>query len=230
MTNKIHRYTSEAIDVTFDPKRCIHAAECVRGLPAVFDRNKRPWAQPGNAGADDVSMVVVRCPTGALHFERNDGGEAEPIAGENTITLVKDGPLFVRGNVEIWTASGETVSVETRLALCRCGASANKPFCDNSHLRIEFQDAGGLSANRVVAGEQESLTVTPLRNGPLLLRGSFELLSADRHTNYQGTKAELCRCGGSRNKPFCDGTHRRIGFTDADEGVAANAQPLELPN
>ncbi|MCH7586880.1 MAG: CDGSH iron-sulfur domain-containing protein [Chloroflexi bacterium] len=230
MTSKIHRYMSEAIDVTFDAKRCIHAAECVRGLPAVFDRNKRPWAQPGNAPADDVAMVVGRCPTGALHFERNDGGEAEPIAGENTIKLVEDGPLYVRGNVEIRTVSGETVSKETRLALCRCGASANKPYCDNSHLRIEFQDAGKLSANRKAVAEQGLLTVAPLPNGPLLLRGSFELYSTDRQTSYHGTKAELCRCGGSRNKPFCDMTHRRIGFTDADEGIAANIQPLEFPN
>jgi len=230
MTSKIHRYTSEAIDVTFDAKRCIHAAECVRGLPTVFDRDRRPWAQPGNAGADEVTLVVGRCPTGALHFERNDGGEAEPIAGENTITLAEDGPLYVRGNVEIRTASGETVSTETRLALCRCGASANKPFCDNSHLRIGFQDAGGLSAYQAAVAEQEPLNITPLRNGPLLLRGRFELRSADRHTSYHGTQAELCRCGGSRNKPFCDGTHSRIGFIDADEGIAANAQPLEVAN
>jgi len=230
MTSKIHRYTSEAIDVTFDAKRCIHAAECVRGLPTVFDRDRRPWAQPGNAGADDVAKVVTRCPTGALHFERNDGGEAEPIAGENIITLVEDGPLYVRGNVEIRAASGETAFKETRLALCRCGASGNKPFCDNSHLQIQFREAGGLSTIQAAVAEQGSLTVTPLPNGPLLLRGRFEIRSADRQTSYHGTKAELCRCGGSRNKPFCDGTHRRNGFIDADEGIAANAQPLEVAN
>ncbi len=56
--SKIHRYTSEAIDVTFDAKRCIHAAECVRGLPEVFNRDKRPWAQPGNADpAINLSVI-----------------------------------------------------------------------------------------------------------------------------------------------------------------------------
>lgn len=228
MTSKIHRYANEAIDVTFDAKRCIHAAECVRGLPAVFNRDKRPWAQPGNADPGNVAMVVERCPTGALHFERNDGGEAEPIAGENIIALVENGPLYVHGNIEIRAASGETISKETRLALCRCGASANKPYCDNSHLRIDFQDAGELRVNQAAAAEQESLTITPLPNGPLLLQGSFEIRSADRQTSHHGTEAELCRCGGSRNKPFCDGTHRRIGFTDADEGITANARPQEV--
>ena len=58
MTGKIHRYTSADIDVTYDAKRCIHAAECVRGLPAVFDTQKRPWVQPDNANADAVAEVV----------------------------------------------------------------------------------------------------------------------------------------------------------------------------
>ena len=52
MSSQPKRYTSDAIDVTFDTQRCIHAAECVRGLPAVFDTSQRPWIQPANAGAD----------------------------------------------------------------------------------------------------------------------------------------------------------------------------------
>ena len=73
----LKRYTSEAVDVTFDGARCIHAAECVRGLPAVFDTQKRPWIDPTQAGADAIVEVVLRCPSGALHFERKDGGAAE---------------------------------------------------------------------------------------------------------------------------------------------------------
>ena len=80
MANKIRRYTSADIDVTYDVKRCIHAAECVRGLPAVFDTKKRPWVQPDKANADTVAEVILRCPSGALHYERKDGGAAESIA------------------------------------------------------------------------------------------------------------------------------------------------------
>lgn len=58
--------------VTFEAALCRHAAECVRGLPTVFDTAARPWIQPGNAPADDVERVVARCPTTALKFVRED--------------------------------------------------------------------------------------------------------------------------------------------------------------
>ena len=77
MTDKVKTYWSDDIVVAYDAGRCIHAAECVRGLPGVFDTGKQPWIQPANAAADAVAEVVMRCPTGALHFERKDGGAAE---------------------------------------------------------------------------------------------------------------------------------------------------------
>jgi uncharacterized Fe-S cluster protein YjdI len=51
-------YTGEGVDVYFDAQRCLHFAECVRGLPAVFDVKQRPWIQPANAGADEIAEVV----------------------------------------------------------------------------------------------------------------------------------------------------------------------------
>ena len=218
MSSKIHRYTSDDIDVTYDVKRCIHAAECVRGLPAVFNTRKRPWVQPVNANADMVAEVVLRCPSGALHYERKDGGAAESIPVHNTITPEVDGPLYVKGNIRIQTVDGELVYRDTRLALCRCGASENKPYCDRSHLRIEFKDEGKIEAKEVKtdsADEPGLLTITTVPNGSLRLRGSFEIISADGQTQFRGTKAILCRCGKSGNKPFCDSTHKKIGFTDS---------------
>ena len=131
-------YTGKDINVSYDTRRCIHAAECVRKLPEVFDTQKRPWIQVDNADVDKVADIVMRCPTGALHFERQDGGDPEPIPSGTTVTPVKNGPLYIRGDVKITTAEGEVFS-ETRVALCRCGASQNKPFCDDSHYKNGFQ-------------------------------------------------------------------------------------------
>ena len=132
-------YTAEAITVTFNPRLCIHAAECVRGLPAVFNRERRPWVQPDAAPPDAIAAVVLRCPTGALHFVRHDGGAPEPIPTETTILPRRNGPLFVRGPVAIRNAAGEVVRQDTRVALCRCGQSGNKPFCDGTHRQVGFE-------------------------------------------------------------------------------------------
>lgn len=211
MTRPTKRYTSDAIDVTYDVARCIHAAECVRGLPAVFDTAQRPWIQPANAGADAVAEVVMRCPTGALHFERHDGGTAEPVPDANRVIVTAAGPLTVRGDVRLELLDGALS--DTRVALCRCGQSHNKPFCDNAHRAAGFGDPGD-PATAVVAemNPDGPLTITPSTNGPLLLRGRFELLNAAGTVVFRGQRAALCRCGGSANKPFCDGTHKLNQF------------------
>jgi uncharacterized Fe-S cluster protein YjdI/CDGSH-type Zn-finger protein len=126
-------YTSETITVYYNAKLCIHAAECVRGLPQVFDTSKKPWIEPSNASADAVAEVIHRCPSGALHYERLDGGVNEPVPDEVTGTFAENGPLYLRGNLKLETTEGDTIFEGTRVALCRCGASSNKPFCDKSH-------------------------------------------------------------------------------------------------
>ncbi len=66
----LRRYARAGGAVTFEATLCQHAAECVRGLPTVFDTAKRPWIQPENAPLDEVEAVVRRCPSLALKFER----------------------------------------------------------------------------------------------------------------------------------------------------------------
>lgn len=213
MSTKLRFYRGEDIEVSYDVKRCIHAAECGRGLPAVFDAKKRPWVQPDEAEADVVADVVSRCPSGALYFTRRDGGLAETPAGTNTVINTLNGPLYISGDVTIQSFSGDVLHTEMRAALCRCGASENKPFCDNSHQGINFEADGGVAGNGVEgvvpAG---ALTIIPAPNGPLLLNGNFEIHSQDGTAIYRGQRAALCRCGGSANKPFCDGTHKDNGF------------------
>ena len=126
-------YANERIVVTWEPKYCIHTAMCLMGLPDVFDAARRPWVEIDAAEADDIAEVVMRCPTGALHFRRLDGGAQEPAPAETTVQSRKNGPLFVRGHVRVTDASGNVVREDTRVAFCRCGGSVNKPYCDGTH-------------------------------------------------------------------------------------------------
>jgi CDGSH-type Zn-finger protein/uncharacterized Fe-S cluster protein YjdI len=210
------RYTGEQIDVRFNLKRCIHAAECLRGLPAVFDRNKRPWINPAGGDAEAITAVVLRCPSGALHVELKDDSPGEDPPERNVITLHPNGHLLLRGNLSI-QARGVDITQETRATLCRCGASRNKPFCDNAHKEINFQAPDERREAQIEAGDFEPggvLLITARPNASLLVEGNFEIYSASGELIFRGTRNWLCRCGGSANKPFCDGTHRRIGFHD----------------
>ena len=101
----------------------------------------RPWVVVDAADADAVAAAIESCPTGALHYRRVDGGREEQQPAETTVEPRPNGPLFVRGAVRIVDPDGHLIREVTRVALCRCGASENKPFCDGSHLRIGFTTA-----------------------------------------------------------------------------------------
>ena len=132
-------YVNDAVVVVWEPMYCIHTANCLNGLPAVFDAWRRPWIDVDKASADEIAEVVVSCPTGALHFRRLDGGPQETIPPEATVQLRPNGPLFVHGRIRIEDASHHLVREDTRVALCRCGGSENKPFCDGTHRKIGFR-------------------------------------------------------------------------------------------
>ena len=139
MKPKILHYSGEKVAVSYDVRRCIHAAECVHGLPEVFDPGRKPWIDPDRADAEQLLQVIMRCPTGALHLERSDGDQAEPKPEQNTAIVERNGPVYLRGDLELVTLEGEVLLKDTRIALCRCGASENKPFCDGSHVRVGFE-------------------------------------------------------------------------------------------
>ncbi len=208
------RYFGGDIDVTYDAGRCIHVAECLRRLHSVFDTNRRPWVLPDAGAADDVAATIHTCPSGALHYERHDGGKPEPIPQQNTIRLIRNGPLYLHGDFTIVNGAGELVVHDTRASLCRCGASSNKPFCDNSHRKIGFTAPSTIAEPQAnfEASDGGELYVETTTNGPLHVTGSFTVLSSKGEPIYQGTDETFCRCGASGNKPFCDGTHEKIGF------------------
>lgn len=141
MEQKIRYYAGQEIEISYDAGRCIHAAECLRGLPEVFDTARRPWIQPAGALPNEIAAVIDRCPSGALHYKRLDGGVAEEPDDPAAIVPTRNGPLYVRGLVQLLGADGTVLTEDTRMALCRCGASGNKPFCDNSHRKVGFTDA-----------------------------------------------------------------------------------------
>ena len=212
-TEKFHRYEGAAIAVTFDAARCVHSAECTRGLPAVFDVEARPWIDADGAHADAIAAQVKCCPSGALHVE---GAErlAESTPETNTATPTIDGPTYLRGDLALMSADGNTALRDTRMALCRCGASQNKPFCDRSHRRVGFKDDAMLRAADAppTSGSGGLLTIRLRPNGPLMLTGPLTIIGANRRSAF-AESTFLCRCGASANKPYCDGTHKRIGFT-----------------
>ena len=210
--------SEEGIEVTWDGSLCIHVEECVRAKGALFVAGRKPWFQAGDASVESVAEVVERCPTGALFHRRDDGVEEVP-ASRNTIVVSPDGPLYLRGELEIEGTPDDAPGLKTRAGLCRCGASGNKPFCDGSHARAGFRDAGAIGERGDApdaTGSGGPLTVKPAPNGPLLVAGSCELVSGSGRTAWCGKKAALCRCGASENKPFCDGAHARVGFESGD--------------
>jgi uncharacterized Fe-S cluster protein YjdI len=133
------RYSNAALVVKWEPEYCIHAAQCWRNLPNVFKPAQSPWVDPDAATADDLARVIMMCPSGALSFERLDGGAQEQAPGVTVVDPTPDGPLYLRGRIRIEDGTGNLIREATRVALCRCGFSANKPFCDDSHRRAGFK-------------------------------------------------------------------------------------------
>jgi uncharacterized Fe-S cluster protein YjdI len=151
MVQRVQSYETDEILVTYDPNLCTHAAECVRGLPAVFDTRRPDWIRPGAAPAERVAEVIRRCPSGALQYRMKgasaDGPAAAPSAPEGTeratiaVKLLKDGPLLFDGLVRVAAEDGSVIERSGKVALCRCGGTGNQPFCDGSHKRVGFRSA-----------------------------------------------------------------------------------------
>jgi CDGSH-type Zn-finger protein/uncharacterized Fe-S cluster protein YjdI len=204
-------FESDAIRVHFDARRCIHARKCVLGLPGVFRVNERPWIQSDGAPVDELAAVIRSCPSGALSYERKDGGSKEAVPAVNQARLWEHGPIEVHGDL---TIAGEPAG--TRAVLCRCGASKRKPWCDNTHLEIAFKATGEArpeAESVTLESTGGALRVTPSENGPNHVEGNLEIVAGSGREIACTTDTWLCRCGASANKPFCDGSHKKIGFT-----------------
>jgi CDGSH-type Zn-finger protein/uncharacterized Fe-S cluster protein YjdI len=206
---KARRYEGKSLAISFDMSRCIHARNCFLKLPQVFDPERRPWVDPDAAPAEEIAAMIRTCPSGALTFERLDDGVPETAPGINRATLQENGPNAFHGNLRV---DGEAM---VRATLCRCGKSGNMPFCDYSHVEAGFRASGspepsGKDAPGDAPGDE--LALIPCTDGPIEARGPLEITSSTGARLHRGTRAFLCRCGQSSNKPFCDGSHKEAGF------------------
>lgn len=209
---KIFDFIGEEIDVHWDGRLCIHVGECGQSEGELFVGGRDPWCRPNEAGAEEVAEVCERCPSGALTYT-NKSGEQEQASNTNAVHVTYKGPLYVTGDLEIEGAPNDMSGIRYRAALCRCGQSKNKPFCDNSHLATEFEDYGAIGEKGPGVGSATGkLRIKPLKDGPLLLSGGVALFAGSGRPAWRGDKAALCRCGESKNKPFCDGSHQAAGF------------------
>ncbi len=211
---KVVKYPGKKAEVSWHGGLCIHIGECGRAKGELFVGGRKPWCQPDFASDVDVRDVVMRCPTGALTVNFAGGSVPEMAGPENTIHVAYNGPLFVRGQLDINSAPESAPGLKFRAALCRCGQSKNKPFCDNSHETTGFKDYGAVGET----GEPYAETGGPLaikaaKDGPLLLKGNVKISRGSGRSSWSGKQVALCRCGASENKPFCDGSHKKIGFT-----------------
>jgi CDGSH-type Zn-finger protein/uncharacterized Fe-S cluster protein YjdI len=206
----MEEYRGAKIVLRFDGAKCIHSRHCVLEQPAVFEANVRgPWIHP-DASLSGAIEVAHNCPSGAITYERTDGGPQESAPPVNTVNVRENGPLAFRAGLSV---GGKAAGF--RATLCRCGASKNKPWCDTSHVAAGFKASGEpptTEAPAKLAARDGPLSITPTKNGPLEVTGNLEIVSGTGRTVLRTQQTWLCRCGGSSNKPFCDGTHAKIGF------------------
>ncbi|MBC7936345.1 MAG: (4Fe-4S)-binding protein [Rhizobacter sp.] len=134
------KYTNGEVTIVWKPASCIHSKICWTNLPQVFNPRDRPWIKPDAATTQLMIEQVIKCPSGALSYYRN--GEEESNINtevESIVEVSPNGPLLVYGNITVKDSSGSETKKHKVTAFCRCGASVNKPYCDGSHLKIDFK-------------------------------------------------------------------------------------------
>jgi CDGSH-type Zn-finger protein/uncharacterized Fe-S cluster protein YjdI len=197
------------VTIRFDTKRCIHSRHCVLEAPKVFRANTPgAWIHPEAATVEHIVHVAHNCPSGAISYERRDGGPQEAPPAVNVVRVRENGPYAVNAAIAL---AGRA---QTRATLCRCGQSKNKPYCDNAHFAAKFQATGEPATieSDPLEFRGGTLAIDPLPDGPLQLMGNVEICAGTGRTVTRAQNVRLCRCGASSTKPFCDGTHARIGF------------------
>ena len=210
MTSPREEVRGKRVVLRFEAGKCIHSRHCVLDRPDVFVPNvSGEWIHPDAATPEEVAGLALACPSGAITYERLDGGANESAPMVNTAWVRENGPIAIHAPL---TLGGRSVGL--RATLCRCGASQRKPFCDGSHGSSGFSATGepATQESQPLEARGGPLKLSPTPNGPLRVDGPLELVSGTGRTLHRVTRVFLCRCGASSNKPFCDGTHAKIGF------------------
>ena len=140
-------YKNDHVIVHWFPELCAHPGTCLRLLPEVFNLKQRPWVNVNAAEPEDIISTIDKCPSGALRYSLPEGSKVDPqIAnGVGNINFEKsnpaavkirvnaNGPLLIEGPTVVIGLDGKPLKEGSKMALCRCGLSGNRPFCDGAH-------------------------------------------------------------------------------------------------
>ncbi|MGD2246517.1 MAG: glutamate synthase-related protein, partial [Candidatus Aminicenantes bacterium] len=138
--DRVDDYAGKDISIHDNRGVCSHVGYCTDNLPSVFRMGVEPWIDPGGAPVEDVIRVIKMCPSGALSYSiggvKYDSQDRDP-----SVNLHKDGPYHCVGHIELNDYKNSKPESSEHFALCRCGGSKNKPFCDGTHWYIQFEDS-----------------------------------------------------------------------------------------
>lgn len=140
------KYHKDDLTVIWKPRTCIHSTNCWKGLISVFNPKSRPWINMEGAAKDQIIEQVKNCPSGALSYELANQTASEktavPSANPNSlkIQVSPNGPYLIQSECLIIHSNGEEEIKTGTVALCRCGHSSHKPYCDGSHRKTGFSD------------------------------------------------------------------------------------------
>jgi len=175
-------------------------------------------SDPAGQEALSTEQQTERLTTSAKALDRwfkerqKNHGAPRLLEVPNEALVTNGGPLQLTGNITLVHEDG-SVQYANHLTLCRCGSSGSKPNCDEQHLEVEFLNPGKISeASEIAASQRPSkITISCIKDGPITFRGRMRL-----HNQFGQEcvkmRGSLCRCGQSASKPFCDGSHERVGF------------------
>ena len=156
--DKIDKYRGKHLTITDNRGLCAHAGICTSELSKVWRSGAEPWINPDGASVKEIINIIRRCPSGALGYIDDKGNvhTSLPRAGAPQIRIDRDGPYHLRGAVAFKDITPPRGASENHFALCRCGASKNKPFCDGSHWYAGFQDNEDLTISAARRAEDET--------------------------------------------------------------------------
>ena len=132
-------YSNGEITIKWQPTKCIHSAVCIKELPNVYNPSERPWIKIENATTEELKAQIMKCPSGALSYSMNDEENKESESLETKVEVLQNGPLLVYGTLKVTDKEGNEEIKDKTTAFCRCGQSANKPYCDGSHIKANFE-------------------------------------------------------------------------------------------
>jgi uncharacterized Fe-S cluster protein YjdI len=145
--DSVKEYSNGEITVYWKAELCIHSANCLMGMPRVFNTKRKPWINVTGADSKEIMKTVDSCPSRALTYLKSTNFRISKPRKKKRLTpkfakvqILKDGPALVTGNFTLRDYKKKKIRVESPVAaICRCGGSNKKPFCDGSHLALGFK-------------------------------------------------------------------------------------------